>query len=382
MRKKMVLLFLIITTMLSACSGTGKEDDRILSDVDGQIREVKNFTQYDETELPTEEITEPITEVVTEPETEPETDPVTELVEQPYSKEYDFSDFRVLQAVLKKKGGIGSTPYTSTVVQDYENATRTQTVITSDGTVEVVFKADKTSGETNKELKISYASETTMEDIRGILLAFDNGLNENNVDKFMRGEYNGTEKAPFIGLYDAEYSDQDGIAHVKMVKNAVENGSVPFWTGTTTTDIGQLTKSDKYSGQMTNGGDSFGELLQSLEFERVTMRSSVLSNSSVVTNERGDVISSQSGFIAEYDCSNGDQYMITADCSSDLGGIQIRCRADGLNSVSVMNIANHIYQAFYEGSIDVSYDLTTGAYQTNDYKVELLEDGYLISIGT
>ena len=362
--------------ILTGCGGKN-DTQRKLEDAT-KVKEVKNFSEYRETEIPTE----PPTEKKTEPPTEKHTEPPTEKHTEPptsapapaaYSRDYDFSDLAVLGAVFKN-GGIGSVPYTSVASQDEENRIRTQTVTFEDGQKTVIFTADPYSGRTNGKVEIRYpvGSEAA---VRDVLLSFDNGINEDNVDDFMAGAYNGTEKAPYLGLHDAMYVVTDRI-YVTLEKNGTDEGPVPNWEERPA-DLGELTGSAKVSGELSSGADPFSDLVSSMEFGAVSFDGSEYTGREKRADEQGNVISEGAAFTARYSADNGNSYVFEAGLPDAKLKVTVT-RSDCNDPVTVMYLADHIFRYFKSGPFDTGHDILSTDFETDGCRVSKTENGFIM----
>lgn len=377
--KKHIILFLAITFLITGCSKSDVDDNRILAEVDHvSIAEVKDFSAFEETELPTETPTEVQTEPITELETK--TEPETEPPEMPYSKDYDFSDFTIMQAAFQKDGGITSVDYENTILQDYTTQNRTQTITAKDGNLILQLYADVNSGSSNRKIEIMLTSDTAVDDMRSILLSFDNGITEEKVDRFLNGEYNGVEKAPLIGLKDTLVTVDGSTITVMLEKNEVQSGVIPYWddSGIVISDYINTTKSDIV---LTDKSDLFSDILNGIEFTEVKMLNSTLVSSGITKDATGAVKSRTVDYSAVYITDNSHRYEI--DLFSD--GVNNPCLTmnciygEASEDMVIMNLANHIYQSFYDGVIDVSVSLDR-AFSNEHINVEKTTTGFLVKM--
>ena len=262
--------------------------------------------------------------------------------------------------------------------------TRTQTVLSSDGTVEIIFRADRTSGSTNKEVEIKYSSDDAATEMAGILTSFDNGITEKNVEKFMSGGYSGEANAPLIGLKDAEIASEGLSIRVRLTKNDAPEGEVPFWDGTAVGgDVGAATGSEKISGNMAEAGPILERMFTGTEFATTTMTKSAADGYRVVTNEKGEIIESSSGFTAEFESTAGTKYKVGVE-ADETGKKRLAIDAETAAPESaerVRFIAACVWSEFYEGSVFDQIDLASGTWENDRMKVEMKDSGYRILLG-
>lgn len=186
MKNRKIMIVICVAAALAA-AGCGKKEEPELGGL-ADVKEVVNFSDFKETEVPTEPETEPVTEPVTEPptepETEPETEPVTEPVtepeteELPYEEDFDFSDEKILDAFysvrtldeLSRQEG-----FSDTVSENEEQ--RTREISLHNGEVTILLYADQYSGTTNGKLEVKAASQF-VGSVKEALVAMDAGLHE------------------------------------------------------------------------------------------------------------------------------------------------------------------------------------------------------------
>ena len=160
MRKQKIIAFTAILLAVSCTAGCGREEPELggLEDV----REVANFSQFEETELLTEVPTEVPTEAPTEPSTEPATEAVTETEppQEPYQEDFDFSDHTVMSAFysIRTLDNLSRQESFADTVTANE-AERVRKISLGDGQVVISMKADRNSGKTNRILEISCSQD-------------------------------------------------------------------------------------------------------------------------------------------------------------------------------------------------------------------------------
>ena len=363
---------LAMTLVSAGCGNSGNDNTDVeLAPFDEtQIAEIEDFSDKEE-----KEIKLPETEATPTPTNTPTPIPPTptpaptiepEIVEEKYAKDYDFSDFRVLQAILKDKGGLGIAGYTSVVEQDDNTRTRVQTVTTNDGEISAVFTADPVSGNTNRIVSIYFRTENPMDDMRNALLRFDNGISENNIDKFMAGNYNGFENAPYLGLLDSSLVITDNEVSVTLVKNPVEEGNTPYWSGNgSATDLGILIADSKVRGGIAEQ-DPFITVFGDLVFGEVTRTLFNVSGYRVVTDETGNVLESSSGIRAEYEASTGEKCIVTAPVENNSGVLVEFTNMIPMSGNDIQMMSDRVWQKFKDGQYNSGNEAAAESEEAGD----------------
>lgn len=365
--------------MVTGCSKGDIDDNRVLIDMDSaMIDEVKNFSAYNENELITEIPTEVMTETEMVVETEIETESETEIIELPYSEDYDFSDLIIMQAAFQKYGGISSTDFETFILQDYTEKTRIQTVTTDD--IKLCFSAGVNSGTSNHSVEISISSDSAWQDMKAVLLGFDNGVTEDRFERFMSGEYTGEEQAALIGLKNVFITEEDNMVTVLLEKNDVENETVPYWNsdGIMLSDFINTERTDLL---LSETGDSFSQILSGIEFSEVKMKEVGLHSYGIRTDSSGNVLSRTIDYNALYETEEGHTYEICLYTDEDeIPVLEINCvRDDVAEDNTIMHLAERIYQYFYNKSLDVSVSLEE-PFTDENICIEKTEKGFKLSI--
>lgn len=372
MKKYPLLFVLAASALLTGCSRDERPSEYLVSPAD-DIAVVVNFSSFEETELITQTEAETETETETETEAVTETEEVTEMeTELPYIQDFDFSDYRILRAVLREREAAADTAYSSTIVQDYKTKERTQKIEAEDGSFIITLFADPTSGATNKSLDIVYNTKTAAKELASILLGFDNGLTDENISRFLNGYYNGGN-APLIGLSEALCEKNADGYHIKMVKSGFSEGQTPFWTDLLAGN--EIAITSNTGKKITFSKESMEQMLTSIEFDPVFLtREDVLKTSQVIDAD-GRTVSYSCDFQYDFDCTNGHRYSITGEN----GQLAIHCiRNDAKDSSTVLNLAEYICQEFYGSEvIDKSFALSSASsYVRGGYKICLEADGF------
>ena len=385
MRKKTALFiglgFLLVTVGLSGCKKKD-DDDRILADP-SSAQSVTDFSSFHETDVaPIEVETEPQTVKETQPptekptekptETERETQPETDPPETAHSEDYDFSEIALYGAVFAEYGGIGFVPYHNTARYSPADSSYVQTVEWGEGH-QLIFTAWPDSGRTNQKVELYYpASETGA--FKNVLLMFNNGLNTKNINDFFQGKYNGEENAPLLGLKDACFEIRDNTyLYASFTKNPFPNGETHGFA-VDAVSLSEEIGSDKtqiiLSKDMEN--DPIRSILLGMEFDTVEKETFDIGGYTVITDEKGEVIESHADFSATYKTATSRyELSLTGE------GLKITVtRNDCEDSVSRMRFANYLYQNFYAGELDLSYDLSNGVYQKDNCTVTGINSGF------
>lgn len=365
MKRNLVIMTLLAVMLFTGCGQKDSDESRVLSMPDeASIREVKDFSAFLETELPTEA---PETEA---PETEPpQTEPLqteapeTEPPEIPYSEDYDFSDETVLAAAFS------GSDYQTDIILDYQNRIRTMTA-SKDG-LTVSLTADTKSGTSSYRCEFSGDSDK----VRQAVLLLRDGVDEDNLERFFEGAYNGEDNAPLIGLKNVSCTAEGQMVTAVLEKKQAElEGKVPGWQDEGI-DIGTVLGSVKLTGALSDGADFFGDILSGISFSKTKMESFTLQKTESKTAD--GKTSLYADFAAVYTSEDGSRYEISMDgTNSDTQGLSILVRrADLQDSAVIMAVADHIYQGVYEGELDTSADLTQ-PYQKEHCSVAKTEDGF------
>jgi len=378
-RKHVLAAALLIGTasILSAC-GRGNSTQPVLQGAE-DARSVSDFSHFIETELPEEETQteseteEPVhirpvqPETVKMPETERQTEKQTEA-EAAFEKDYDFSETAVSPAVFGESASVSRA-----VTQD--PASMTRTVEAEDGSgKKVIYTADPTRGATNGKIEIIFPSGEEGS-LRQALISFDNGITEENADKFMEGGYTGN--GPLLGLEDASISEDESGIHVILQKFPSDAGTgTPGWENDFQTDIAGSVGSDKYHES------SLISVIQSLELASVTETEAGQGGegaAAAVTKRYapdGSVVSTSMSMHASYTAGT-HSYM----ASLQDGTLTISVsREDCSSTQACMAFADRIYRYFYEGQIDLSFDLSAGDYTNERCAVHKTDAGFDISL--
>lgn len=385
MRKKghITEIILLLFACMAATAGCSKKIEERPLELPDNVKSVKDFSEYKETDLqrPTEAQTEPPTEPHTEPPTEPPTEKPTEPPTEPevaHAEDYDFSEVTVVSAAAMGEGGSSAMAYTSTARQDYIQNIRTQKILFGGGTKEITLIADDTSGKTNKRIEFKYPAEERDKLIQALLWLND-GITQDNIEKFMSGYYNGEDGAPLIGLKNAAYANEGNSISVMLEKFPSAHGAVPGWSDAAI-DFSVITGSKKLTGTMASGNDLFGDIFRAVDFGAITFNGSSFSATEKTTDQDGNVVSGSADYSASYTSDNGNSYEITSS-GQDEGGLTITVkRPDCTTSPMIMNIGDYIYESICDGSLDLGYDVINSAYDNGRCRIEATPDGFVMKI--
>lgn len=354
--RKRTLYFLCLAAMLSA-AGCGKKEEPALGGL-SEVKEVVNFSDFTETEIQTEPQTEPPTEPPTEPQTEtevqtePPTEPQTEPAEQPYEEDFDFSDEKVLGAFysihtldeLSRQDG-----FSDTVTED--ETQRTRTVSLSGGEVEIRLYADRYSGATNGRLEVS-ASNTYLGAVKEALAALEAGLDEDNMDAFILGSYNGAERAPYIGLADASCSTEGGRINVVLQKAAAQEGAVPGLSNEAGPSEFALEESIFRETLSQEGADPFFSLIEGTEGSLFETKERSVASAAKHFDRDGNLISQDGIFSGRYEAGT-TSYTFTSSMEEGKLFLSITyAQEKEMADAEIAAKAEHLYQYFYHGAFD------------------------------
>lgn len=366
MRIKYLIYCVIASIALCGCRAE-KEPERLLLEVDDKlISEIKDFGAYENTETETETETEVITEVEIETEIKAETEPL----EEAYTKDYDFSERSILRAVDVLYPEIPS--YENEVLYKVEEQVRIQTIAISDKEITIKLYADKKSGSSNNSIEISASSQ---DDVKRLLLLFENGITEDNVEKFLEGGYNGTENAPLIGLYDADIHTENEVFYVRLVKNTFAEGTTPYWEEASAS-LSDFLSNSKFDTKIKEGEDTFAEILSGIDFGELTFVSSKISMYGTTKDRNNERLSNYILYQASYINDNGNTYEIKLDYQKENSdkGLTITCyMKDSIPDKVAFEFASHLYKNFYSDSLDEEKG-------TQNCKFTLNENGFEIHI--
>lgn len=340
MRKRAVIFILLLCTI----SGCGKkdtiDDSRKLAYVD-EIQEVENFSAFEETELPTPTPTEMLQPTPTEG-----------PVEISHFVDFDFSPQKVSDF---------AEGFTRTVTQDWENGTRTEKFQWKN--MEILLSGDKQSGKSYSNLEATFSGPQKQENARKFAIAMNTDLDIEKVERFLQGDYNA--HADYIGLKEVSCTEKDGNIYVKMVKALQQAEKLPFWEESIkVTDI--LTNC-RFSGNLSNGRDTFGGIFAGIDFGNVKLKNASLNKIIREYGKDGKQISCNVSYNAIYQSDIGNQYIVHIKPEKKN---QIRLEYKGkepIDSYAIMNLSEHLFQAFYGGTINTEHNLD------KDYEIDQLK---------
>ena len=345
MDKRIPVLMLAALIGLSGCGSTEVDDDRKLADA-SEVQEIKNFSAFEETELPT-----PTPTQAPEPTKEPE---------KPFEGNYTFDENSLLQAAFSGQ------KYAKSVMQDYENHIRTET-LTAEG-VTVILESDLNSGTSYGKVTVETASK---DNLQKILLAFENGLNEKNISGFFESKYNGTDKAPLIGLADATYSEDVGKFRAVLTRVSRKGDQVPYWEDLKT-NVNELI-GGKCTKTLDTNGAAFTGVFAGVDFGNVAQGNVSMKKQGYTQDAEGNM-KKQIQYSASYTSDNGGSYTVDVSMlgqEDDHFKILIS-RPDLTEDISLLSVAEHIYQAFYNGSFNTEQTLP---YQADHVAVQRTDNG-------
>lgn len=380
MRKQKIIAFTAILLAVSCTAGCGREEPELggLEDV----REVANFSQFEETELLTEVPTEVPTEAPTEPSTEPATEAVTETEppQEPYQEDFDFSDHTVMSAFysIRTLDNLSRQESFADTVTANE-AERVRKISLGDGQVVISMKADRNSGKTNRILEIS-CSQDYLGAIKEGLIALGAGLDEDNIDTFVLGGYNG-ENAPYIGLANASCTTKgDGTVSILLEKAKQEDGPIPGAVEGAVPTVLTLEGSFATIKADENENGPFAALLQSVDGRTYTAQENSVKVHTMRYDRDGNLISEEGPFSGQYS-AQGRTYSISAASENGKTYLTIAyAQEHELKDAAAIAMAEHLYQYFYHGTFDKTASLAS-MLQADHATLEKNGNGYILKIG-
>ena len=165
-----------------------------------------------------------------------------------------------------------------------------------------------------------------------------------------------------------------------LEKNPSAHGKVPGWAEDGSMEITGLTGSTKIQTSLTDGTDIFSEILSAVDFGIIKFNGSEYTSYEKTVDNEGNLISSSGGFTASYESDNGNKYDITSINENPSGLMITVHRTDCNSSAVIMNIADYIYESFYDGAIDINYDIMASEYKNEHCVVRKTDDGFSISL--
>lgn len=339
MRKRVVISILLICI----ASGCGKknsiDDNRKLAYAD-EIQEVENFSAFEETELPMPTPTE-----------RPQATPTEAPTEISHMVDFDFSPRKITDLFAE----VG----TRTVTQDWEKGVRTEKFQWEN--MEVLLSGDKQSGNSYRILEATLSGSQKEENAKKLALTMNTDLNEKNIEKFIQGEYE--THADYIGLEEVSCIEKEGKIYIKMVKEPQQTDKIPLWEESV--KVTDILPGCRFSGELANSKDTFGSMFAGIEFGNVKMEKASL-NKMIQLYDK-DKKQTDIQYEAVYQSDTGNQYRVYVDPEKK-NQIQIEYKgAEPMDSYAIMNISEHLFRAFYNGTIDTAYDLD------KDYAIDHLK---------
>lgn len=389
MWKRKFTILLAALMMLFIMGGCKNQKEPELGGLD-DVQVVKNFSDFTETEVPTEAPTEPPTEESTEAPTEKITEAQTEtqaeeteteVLEEKYSEDFDFSDQTVMSAFYSVKT-LNDLSYedgfSDTIAVEMDKMV--QTVSLSDGKVVVTMTADPYSGKTNRILVVT-CSQDYLGAVKEGLIALGAGLNEDNIDKFVLGGYNGENEAPYIGLNNASCAiDSDGQVTIVLEKAQQAKGDIPGMPEGGANQTGICLEDSFANIQVTGDTDPFPALLGSVDAETYTAETSTVQPLTRHYDREGNLISEDGLFAGKYISGKKTWSITTIVEEGKTKLVFLYNQSKGLSDEVILSMAEHIYQYFYHGEFDKSVSVDS-PYTTNHAILEKNGSGFKLTLG-
>lgn len=360
MRKKMFCMTVIAGVVLSmtGCGNKNSQDNELLASVD-EAKEVVDFSAFKETEIATEP---PETEAPTEPpETEPpETEAQTEPPETAYTMDYDYSDETVRNAIfdVQELDTMADQAFSDVVEEHTEEKNRVRTIDIGNGAFHLSLYADTFSGKTNGKLEIT-AKEEEQDSVEEVLMLLDTGLNQNNIEKFWNGAYDGANAA-YIGLKNTSVEKKDGTIHIIMEKVPAEEGTVPEMEDGT--QSGTFTMEDSFCVVDMSGDDpdQMKEILAGTDGYEYSVTEKNVQDGTKSYDKSGELLQ------ASNDCSETVTGTNGSVCKIRTGNTDGRKQlvfeytaAAGMSDTEMLVKAEYMYRMFYHESFDTGADLSS-----------------------
>ena len=372
---------------LSACSNKDKDDGRQLTGADTAVS-VSDFSRIRDTEanraeIETEkkEINKPVIIIDKPAETEkkqPETKADEEETKSPvvstYSKDYDFSDETVKNALLSSPAAqlLIQEEYSDYVSQNDEARTKVRTFSAgTNNAVTIILYADTQSGTSNGKIEIRSKDPQPMKDIiTGLNL--DGGAE--TVEKIISGDYDG-EKAGQIGLADIQsFTSQDGTLTTALTKNRLgASDAVPGWIDMSQQKTGTVTLSGSIYDGIVNADNVLNELMSGTFGEQMALESENVTNlSSIQFDLDGNMVGADAGYEAIYNSSSG----VRADIKlSDDGQFLLFNISEpaAITDKEILAKCEHICRRFFNIGFDINEEIGSG-YEIDRITVTASED--------
>ena len=397
MRKKVIFALMAAACfLLAGCQE--KEPETPLQEYDGTIEDVadlsSNYMSVQPTATPTPTMTPtpsptpaPTATPTPSPTPAPETEEIPEATPTPtpepqpilekHTSDYDFSLNKLLDLVFQETGGKKGSGYSLIKAQDYVNTSRSITAKNVDGTKEFSLFSDPSSGNTYKRLDIKFSGEDSTELMKNTLLSMDFGFDERLYALFVNGKFNGKDNAPYIGYFDAGYSEDGGTVTVYLEKNSFDySDKTPGWEDGLGCTVSSQIGSDRKSGLISP--EEFTNLLSGIDFGRITAEEK--DHIYVMTKGEDKKEEEIEEYSAVFTSTDGGSYEININ-TMEQGGMEIIfTRPDITTSGEIIQICNYIYQEYFSETLDANADLDKEPLSNDHCTVTKTDSGFTMYI--